>query len=514
MTIQRLLTDNGSAFRSRAFAALCHELGIKHRFTRPYRPQTNGKAERFIQSALREWACAATAGVETRIFEHIGAVGLVLGVLVLALFGVEVVLQGPDQVLGAFAVEAGDREDRAGPAEFGAEALLGVLGVGHHVQLVEHQPAGLGGQLGIVAAQFFDDGVGIDDRLLDGIGFRVGAGDIDQVQQYARARQVAQEQVAQAGALGGAFDQAGNVRHHEAARGRGAHHAQVGVQRREGVVGDLGPRVRNAADQRRLAGIGQPEQADVGQHLELHAQAALFAFLAGRPLARRAIGAGLEMDVAHAAGAARGQRDLLVVPVQVEQHLAGIGVVHHGAHRHAQGDVGGRCPVLVRAAAVLAVLGAMQAGVAEVDQGVDIAVGHGIDAAAAPAVAAVRAALGDEFFAPKAGHAIAALAGDDFNGGFVYEFHDLWWLFGVCPPGGRMLRRGGAAVRFRLFCLKTKSPAACGRARRSGERAADYSAATTETVGLFRAPLTLKCTLPLARANRVWSLPTPTFTPG
>ncbi|ETH89621.1 integrase core domain protein [Bordetella pertussis STO1-CHOC-0019] len=44
VTIQRLLTDNGSAFRSRAFAALCHELGIKHRFTRPYRPQTNGKA--------------------------------------------------------------------------------------------------------------------------------------------------------------------------------------------------------------------------------------------------------------------------------------------------------------------------------------------------------------------------------------------------------------------------------------------------------------------------------------
>ncbi|CFM12532.1 transposase [Bordetella pertussis] len=41
-------------------AALCHELGIKHRFTRPYRPQTNSKAERFIQSALREWAYAHT----------------------------------------------------------------------------------------------------------------------------------------------------------------------------------------------------------------------------------------------------------------------------------------------------------------------------------------------------------------------------------------------------------------------------------------------------------------------
>lgn len=60
VTIQRLLTDNGSAFRSRAFAALCREMGIKHCFTRPYRPQTNGKAERFIQSALREWAYAYT----------------------------------------------------------------------------------------------------------------------------------------------------------------------------------------------------------------------------------------------------------------------------------------------------------------------------------------------------------------------------------------------------------------------------------------------------------------------
>jgi transposase InsO family protein len=53
---QRLLTDNGPAFRSKDFAAACERLQVKHRFTRAYRPQTNGKAERFIQSALREWA--------------------------------------------------------------------------------------------------------------------------------------------------------------------------------------------------------------------------------------------------------------------------------------------------------------------------------------------------------------------------------------------------------------------------------------------------------------------------
>lgn len=58
--IQRVLTDNGSAYRSRLFAHTCHALGIKHSFTRPYRPQTNGKAERFIQTCLREWAYGRT----------------------------------------------------------------------------------------------------------------------------------------------------------------------------------------------------------------------------------------------------------------------------------------------------------------------------------------------------------------------------------------------------------------------------------------------------------------------
>jgi len=56
VAIKRVLTDNGSAFRSKRFAAACRRLGLQHSFTRPYRPQTNGKAERFIQSALREWA--------------------------------------------------------------------------------------------------------------------------------------------------------------------------------------------------------------------------------------------------------------------------------------------------------------------------------------------------------------------------------------------------------------------------------------------------------------------------
>jgi transposase InsO family protein len=56
--VQRVMTDNGSPYLSFAFRDACQQLGIRHLRTRPYTPRTNGKAERFIQTALREWAYA------------------------------------------------------------------------------------------------------------------------------------------------------------------------------------------------------------------------------------------------------------------------------------------------------------------------------------------------------------------------------------------------------------------------------------------------------------------------
>ena len=58
VAVSRVMTDNGSCYRSKAFTRACARLSIKHLRTRPYTPQTNGKAERFIQTALREWAYA------------------------------------------------------------------------------------------------------------------------------------------------------------------------------------------------------------------------------------------------------------------------------------------------------------------------------------------------------------------------------------------------------------------------------------------------------------------------
>jgi transposase InsO family protein len=59
ITIERILTDNGGCYRSRDFAAACDELGLGHRRTRPYRPQTNGKAERMVRTLITEWAYAS-----------------------------------------------------------------------------------------------------------------------------------------------------------------------------------------------------------------------------------------------------------------------------------------------------------------------------------------------------------------------------------------------------------------------------------------------------------------------
>ena len=58
ISVARIMTDNGSAYRSLLIADLCRSRRLRHIFTRPYTPRTNGKAERFIQTAMREWAYA------------------------------------------------------------------------------------------------------------------------------------------------------------------------------------------------------------------------------------------------------------------------------------------------------------------------------------------------------------------------------------------------------------------------------------------------------------------------
>ena len=69
---ERLLLANGSCYVSRAFKAQVEATGLRHSFTRPYRPQTNGKAERFIQALIRGWAYAKPSRVRLPGHERSG----------------------------------------------------------------------------------------------------------------------------------------------------------------------------------------------------------------------------------------------------------------------------------------------------------------------------------------------------------------------------------------------------------------------------------------------------------
>jgi transposase InsO family protein len=66
VTIQRVMTDNGSGYRSKLHRKACEALGIRHLFTRPYRPRTNGKAERFIRTLLAGWAYTRAYNTSTQ----------------------------------------------------------------------------------------------------------------------------------------------------------------------------------------------------------------------------------------------------------------------------------------------------------------------------------------------------------------------------------------------------------------------------------------------------------------
>ena len=132
------------------------------------------------------------------------------------------------------------------------------------------------------------------------IGFELGAhglvglagvlaGAVDQMQQHAAALDVAEEAVAEAGALVRAFDQAGNVGQHEFAA-VALDHAELGMQRGEGIVGDLRLGRADRGEEGRLAGVRQADEAGIGDQLQAQPDPALLARLAGIGVARRAVG--------------------------------------------------------------------------------------------------------------------------------------------------------------------------------------------------------------------------------
>ena len=158
-----------------------------------------------------------------------------------------------------------------------------------------------------------------DPHRFDRVGI-IGAGDVDQVDQHPATLDMAEETVTDANAFRRAFDQAGNIGEHEFAA-LVAHHAELGHERGEGIIADLGLRVADRVDEGRFARIGQADKAHVGQQLQPQPHPHLLARNARLVLARGAVGRGLVAGVAAPAHSAFKEHDALADLGEVGKHL-------------------------------------------------------------------------------------------------------------------------------------------------------------------------------------------------
>src|SRR5215212_2287663 len=177
-----------------------------------------------------------------------------------------------------------------------------------HVELIEDDPTRLGVQGRVVLLQFGDDGLG----LLHRIDRFVERRKVDDMQQQVRALQMAEKLMTETRSLGRTLDQTWNVSDDKALFGGNTNDAEIGMKRRERILGHLGARVGDCADQGGLARIGHTEQTDVGEHTKLETNLALLSWPARRLLTWRSIGAALEVQVAESTIATFGNQHLLI----------------------------------------------------------------------------------------------------------------------------------------------------------------------------------------------------------
>jgi hypothetical protein len=228
------------------------------------------------------------------------------------------------------------------------------------------------------------------DRLP--VGDRIGPvqrGEIEDVDKQARALDVREEVVAQAGALAGALDEPRDVGQHELAV-IGVERAEHGLQSRERVVGNLRRRARQARQQRRLARVGQPDEPDVGQQLEAQVDPAL---VPGQPAlgeVRRLARGGGEALVAAPARTAAGEHDASAGHDEVVGRAVRVDGLR--ARRDAHDQVAALGPVAQRALPMAAAARLVMGLALERLQVAHRVVAEQHDVAAAAAVAAVGAA--------------------------------------------------------------------------------------------------------------------------
>ncbi len=157
-----------------------------------------------------------------------------------------------------------------------------------------------------------------------------------------------------------------------------------------GIIRDLGFGRRDARYERGLARIREPHEPDIGKELKLKEQPLLFSLFTRLSMPGRLVRGCLEKGIPLAAPAALGNDVIHAVRVEVNDHGAGLSIIHDRTYGHADNDIVRIGAELVLAAAALTVLGAILLLILEVDERAELLVGLDDHIAALAAVAAVR----------------------------------------------------------------------------------------------------------------------------
>ena len=325
---------------------------------------------------------------------------------------------GEHERLKAGARKRGNGEELVTVLEGGHLERLDTIGHAGGIALVGDDDLRTIGQVGCIAAELIVD----DAVILERIAALIAARNVDHVQDQGRALDMTQELMAQALALGRALDETRDVGN-DIGILAGTHHAEIGHERGERVVGDLGASGAHAGDERGLTDTRETHEGRIGHELHLELDPVLDGGLALLSKRRSTARGSHEVRVAQTAGTTGSHHDALPVVREVGQvvgglHRRGIKLADDGAHGHLEDKVLAVGAVFARTLAVRAGLGAEMMLESIIDERRKLGVGLDDDIAAMTAVAAVGAAFGNKGLTAErhaAGAAVAALDVDAAN---------------------------------------------------------------------------------------------------
>ena len=240
-------------------------------------------------------------------------------------------------------------------------------------------------------------------------------------EQQGVALDVAQETESETFALARSLYNSRDVCHDERLVVMIAHDAERRFEGGEGIVGNLGPGTRHGGEQRALAGIGEPDETDVGKELKLHYDRHLLHGLSRLGIARSLVGGGTELIVAESAAASLEEHHFLSVVHDVADELSCLGVVYHSTARHVYIHVLAVGAMAFVSTAVAAVFRLDVALVFQMEQGPVVMVSTQDDASSLTAVAAVGTAVGLILHVAEVHRSLAALTGAAVYLHVVYE---------------------------------------------------------------------------------------------